>query len=63
MANVRRDTDRTLGIGLLLGTVAGLASVLLFVASLSGDQVASGWGFAAAVAAAALAVVALHVDA
>ncbi len=62
MANVRDTSDLGLGAGLVLAVVAGLAATLLFVASLAGDQVASGWGFGAAVGAASLAVVALHVE-
>lgn len=60
MADVRPHADKPLGTGLLLATVAGFSALGLFVASLSGDQVASGWGFAVAVAAATLAIVALH---
>lgn len=63
MADVRARSDKGLGAGLLLAAVAALAAVLLFVASMGGDQVASGWGFGVAVAAASLAVLALHAEA
>jgi hypothetical protein len=60
MASAHEDKDKGLGVGLLLSVVAALGALLLFVSSLSGDQAVSGWGFAGAMAAAALAVVALH---
>lgn len=60
MADVGGRTDKALGAGLLLAAVAGMAAVLLFVASMGGDQVTAGWGFGVAVAAASLAVLALH---
>lgn len=62
MADVGARSDKALGTGLLLAAVAGMAAVLLFVASMGGDQVASGWSFGVAVGAASLAVLALHAE-
>lgn len=53
-----RTTDRAVGLPLLFGLLSlGGALVTLFASS----QLTSAWGFAAAVAAACLAVTALHV--
>jgi hypothetical protein len=54
-------TDTGVGIPLALGTIAVLGAVGMAVFGLSGDQVASGWSFAVAVAAGTLAVAAAHV--
>jgi hypothetical protein len=54
-------TDTGVGIPLALGTIATLGAVGMAVFGLSGDQVASGWSFAVAVAAGTLAVAAAHV--
>jgi len=54
-------TDAGFGLGMLFGIVAVVGAGALLAASLDGQQVLSGWGFAAAVAAACVAVVAVHV--
>jgi hypothetical protein len=56
-----QTSDRGVGLGMLFGIVAVGGAFALLVTSLQGQQVLSGWGFAAAMVAAALAVVAVHV--
>lgn len=53
-------TDMQLGLGMTLGTLVILGTVVLYVAGVDGKHVLSGWGFAAAMLAAGLTVTALH---
>ena len=54
-------TDEAVGVPLALGTIAVLGAVGMAVFGLSGDQAASGWSFAVALAAGTMAVAAVHV--
>jgi hypothetical protein len=54
------STDKELGLGLLFGVVALVGALLMYVAAVGHDQVLSGWGFAAAMVAGGLAVLAIH---
>jgi hypothetical protein len=56
-----QTSDSGVGLGLLFGIVAVGGAFALLVTSLQGQQVLSGWGFAGAMVAAALAVIAVHV--
>lgn len=53
-------TDKELGFAVLFGALGVLGALLMVLASMDGAQVLAGWGFAAAMAAATLAVAALH---
>jgi hypothetical protein len=53
-------SDKGLGFGLLFGVLGAVGAGVMLVAALDGMQVLSGWGFAAAMVAGALAVAALH---
>jgi uncharacterized membrane protein YeaQ/YmgE (transglycosylase-associated protein family) len=55
-----QGTDRRMGFSMLFGLVGLLGAVVMLVAALGGQQVLSGWGFAAAVGGAVLLVAALH---
>jgi ABC-type uncharacterized transport system permease subunit len=54
-------TDNGVGVPLALGTIAVLGAGGMAAFGLSGDQAASGWSFAVALAAGTLAVAAVHV--
>jgi hypothetical protein len=56
-----QTSDSGVGLGLLFGIVAVGGAFALLVTGLQGQQVLSGWGFAGAMVAAALAVIAVHV--
>lgn len=49
-----------MGFSMLFGLVGLLGAVVMLVAAVEGQQALSGWGFAAAMAGAALLVAALH---
>ncbi len=49
-----------LGLALVFGVLGFGGAVLMYVAAMGGNQVLSGWGFAAAMLAGVLAVAALH---
>jgi hypothetical protein len=55
------STDKRVAFPLAFGTVAVLGAVGMAVFGLSGDQVASGWSFAAAMLAGTLVVAGSHV--
>ena len=52
------ETDKGIGLAVAFAVVAGLGAVAMVAAP---GQVAKAWGFAAAMVAAVLAVVALHI--
>ena len=54
-------TDRRLGFSVLFGILGVGGAALMLTASLDGQQILSGWGFAAAMLAGTLLVVALQV--
>jgi hypothetical protein len=49
-----------LGIGMLFGLLGLGGAFVMYVAATEGDQVLSGWGFAAAMVAGAILISALH---
>ncbi|WP_435195549.1 DUF7525 family protein [Natronomonas sp. EA1] len=53
-------SDKRIGFSVLFGILGLLGAVVMYVAAMGGDQLASGWGFALAMAAGALAIAALH---
>jgi hypothetical protein len=55
------STDKRVGFPLVFGFVAVLGAVGMTVFGFTGDQVLSGWSFAAAVLAGSLSVAAYHV--
>ena len=56
----RTSTDEQIALPLAFGAVALLGTVGMVVFGITGDQVASGWSFAAAMVAGALSVAAYH---
>lgn len=52
--------DTGFGLGMLFGIVAVVGAGALLAASLGGQQVLSGWGFAGAIAAGCLAIALVH---
>jgi len=53
-------SDKGFGLGILFGIVAVAGAGALLATSLDGQQVLSGWGFAGAMIAACVAIVAVH---
>jgi hypothetical protein len=53
-------SDMSLGLGLLFGVLGAGGALVMLVAAFDGMKVVSGWGFAAAMLAAALLIAALH---
>ncbi|WP_136716056.1 DUF7525 family protein [Halorientalis salina] len=58
MAETGLQTDKSLGLGLVFGTIAVVGAVVMYVAS--ADQLTAGWGFALAVIAGSIAIAAIH---
>lgn len=58
MATETRQSDMGIGLGLLFSVLTVVGALAMFAGP---DQLSRAWGFAAAMAAAALAVTALHV--
>lgn len=54
-------TDRRLGFSMLFTVIGVGGAVVMMAASLNGQQLLSGWGFAVAMLAASLLIVALQV--
>jgi hypothetical protein len=54
------STDKGVGLPILFGVIAVLGAAGLAAFGITGDQVASGWSFAVAMAAGALSVAAYH---
>lgn len=53
-------TDMQVGFVMALGVLGLVGALVMYVAGVAGDQLTSGWGFALAMVAAALAVAAVH---
>ncbi|MFB6192035.1 MAG: hypothetical protein ABEI11_01800 [Haloarculaceae archaeon] len=53
--------DMEVGLGLALGLLGIVGALAMLVTGFTGQQLASGWGFALAMAAGALAIVVVHV--
>jgi len=52
--------DMEVGLGLALGLLGFVGALAMLAAGFTGQQLASGWGFALAMVAAALAIVVVH---
>ena len=53
--------DMEIGLGLALGLLGLVGALAMLVTGFTGQQLASGWGFALAMVAGALAIVVIHV--
>ncbi|MFB6117655.1 hypothetical protein [Halosegnis sp.] len=60
MATETGSSDRRLGFSMLFGVLGVGGAVVMLAAALEGQQALSGWGFAAAMLAATLLIVALQ---
>ncbi|MFP8955793.1 hypothetical protein ACLI4Y_03625 [Natrialbaceae archaeon A-CW3] len=59
MADHTKSTDKGLGLGLVFGLLALLGALVMLTTA---PQIEAAWGFAAAVAFGALAIVGMHVN-